>query len=454
MKTRHFLWVVLLVLNAGAEDRLQALRDEVTALESQRDLRRQDVQLRSSQTETALLEQAAVLIDVHAEIATAKDELAQARADVIIAQTELRAQRARTSQILTEAQNLAGQLSVQLAEIPGKSAAHRRVDAAVGSQIDITEATALLSLAHDLHQQAQLTTATSTTITDASGEAITVDLIAVSFAKFAYAGPDSVGVGIKSPADASGMRWQEQLSPANGGAIRSAAAALAAGRPAVVPMDITGTMRLETWDASQTLEEQIRAGGPLMIPLFAIAIVAALFMAERIVVFSVESGRPGRVDQALAACEVCNLDQAKSLLESTRGVASRLILAALHEQPAGQAAMEEAIEVRLLQETPRLRRRLGGIAVLAAIAPLLGLLGTVTGIIQTFAVIQSTGGTDVGLMAGGIAQALVTTATGLIIAIPTLICHRMLVGLLDRLVSAAECKAAIALTLLSREEKG
>ena len=118
MKTRHFLWVVLLVLNAGAEDRLQALRDEVTALESQRDLRRQDVQLRSAQTETALLEQAAVLIDVHAEIATAKDELAQARADVIIAQTELRAQRARTSQILTEAQNLAGQLSVQLAEIP------------------------------------------------------------------------------------------------------------------------------------------------------------------------------------------------------------------------------------------------------------------------------------------------------------------------------------------------
>ena len=127
------------------------------------------------------------------------------------------------------------------------------------------------------------------------------------------------------------------------------------------------------------------------------------------------------------------------------------MLAALRARTLGQAGMEDSIETRMLEETPRLRKRLSGIAVLAAVAPLLGLLGTVTGIIQTFGVIESTGRTDPSLMAAGISQALVTTAAGLVVAIPILLLHRAMVGLMDGLVAEAEAKTAILLNALTRE---
>ena len=73
-------------------------------------------------------------------------------------------------------------------------------------------------------------------------------------------------------------------------------------------------------------------------------------------------------------------------------------------------------------------------------------------IIETFAVIKGSGTTDAGLMAGGISQALVTTAAGLVIAIPILLFHRVLSGAMDRIISDAEFQAANALTILAKKE--
>jgi biopolymer transport protein ExbB len=94
---------------------------------------------------------------------------------------------------------------------------------------------------------------------------------------------------------------------------------------------------------------------------------------------------------------------------------------------------------------------MGGIAILAAVAPLLGLLGTVTGIIETFGVIRAFGNANPSLMAGGISEALVTTAAGLIIAVPILLLHGLLSGRVDRIVGNAEKHAANLLAVLAHD---
>ena len=85
--------------------------------------------------------------------------------------------------------------------------------------------------------------------------------------------------------------------------------------------------------------------------------------------------------------------------------------------------LELKLDEAILKETPKLEKRQGFIKILAAVAPLLGLLGTVTGMIETFQMITLFGTGDPKLMAGGISQALVTTMLGLFVAIPLVLLH-------------------------------
>jgi biopolymer transport protein ExbB len=116
------------------------------------------------------------------------------------------------------------------------------------------------------------------------------------------------------------------------------------------------------------------------------------------------------------------------------------ILGVYHDNPNDQIdSLEVKLQEAVLQEVPRLDRGLGAIKLLAAVAPLLGLLGTVVGMINTFQTITLVGSTDPKLMAGGISQALVTTVLGLVVTVPLLFSHsfvssrvRMLVVLLSQ----------------------
>src|SRR5690606_36340140 len=144
----------------------------------------------------------------------------------------------------------------------------------------------------------------------------------------------------------------------------------------------------------------------------------------------------------VTAARAGNFDQALSLAMQKRGAVGRVLAACLGRRQLGQRAMEDAIQEQLLQELPRLQRFMGSLATLAGIAPLLGLLGTVTGIIQTFSVIRSFGNANPALMAGGISEALITTARGLMIAVPVVICHSILRGRSDRILADAERNGA------------
>jgi biopolymer transport protein ExbB len=88
--------------------------------------------------------------------------------------------------------------------------------------------------------------------------------------------------------------------------------------------------------------------------------------------------------------------------------------------------VKEAVEDRGGREAVILEKRVGILATIANLTPLLGLLGTVSGMIKTFNVISIQGVGDPAALAGGIAEALITTATGLCVAIPTLVCHRII----------------------------
>ena len=119
------------------------------------------------------------------------------------------------------------------------------------------------------------------------------------------------------------------------------------------------------------------------------------------------------------------------------------ILAVYHEnRDIDTETLELKLDEAILREAPKLEKWQGGIKVLAAVAPLLGLLGTVTGMIATFQAITLFGTGDPKLMAGGISEALVTTRLGLIVAIPLVLLHSVVAGRSRGLIEILEEQTA------------
>ena len=115
--------------------------------------------------------------------------------------------------------------------------------------------------------------------------------------------------------------------------------------------------------------------------------------------------------------------------------------------------LELKMDESILKDSTRLQRGLSSLKILAAVAPLLGLLGTVTGLIETFQSITLFGAGDPGLMAGGISQALVTTVLGLTAAIPLILLHSVLANHARRLVSLLEEQSAGIIALHAEQSE-
>jgi biopolymer transport protein ExbB len=119
----------------------------------------------------------------------------------------------------------------------------------------------------------------------------------------------------------------------------------------------------------------------------------------------------------------------------------RILAAGLVNRNHSKDVMKEAIEEVGRQVVHELERYLNTLGTIASISPLLGLLGTVIGMIKVFSVIVTAGVGDPGVLAGGISEALITTAAGLSVAIPSLMFHRYFSGLIDQLVIGMEEQA-------------
>src|SRR5580693_10254463 len=188
--------------------------------------------------------------------------------------------------------------------------------------------------------------------------------------------------------------------------------------------------------------EIVRAGGPLMWPIFLCSIVAAAIILERL--WTLQDRRvlprelPQRVWQLIEANQVT--DKVIAGLEQNSPL-GRLLATGLANRHRPREILMERLEDTGRHVVHELERFLNTLGTIAGISPLLGLLGTVTVIIRAFNAIEAGGMGDPRALSGGIAEALVATAAGLCVAIPSLIAYRYLRGRVERIVVEMEKNA-------------
>ena len=200
--------------------------------------------------------------------------------------------------------------------------------------------------------------------------------------------------------------------------------------------------------------DMIQKGGPVMYLIIILSIIAFGIVIERIYNFN-----RARIDSQKFMDEIIKHLKRNKIIESiemcnqTPGPIAHIIKAGILKHDRSKPEIREAIDEAANLEIPRLERHLPIIATIAHIAPLLGLLGTVSGMIKAFQIIQQKALTmtpvNPGDLSGGIWEALLATLAGLAVAIPTYVAYNYLVNQVDSLVYDMERSATDLVNLLS-----
>ena len=177
-------------------------------------------------------------------------------------------------------------------------------------------------------------------------------------------------------------------------------------------LDPTGGSILSLLVQAPSQRERVDQGGPVGYVILAIGAIGLLIAIERFIALFLIGGRVNR--------------QLKSDTATNDNPLGRVLLVKDENKDADIDTLELKLSERILKEVPQLTTRLTMIKIISVVAPLIGLLGTVTGMINTFQAITLFGTGDPKLMAGGISQALVTTVLGLVVAIPMVFISTML----------------------------
>jgi biopolymer transport protein ExbB len=181
--------------------------------------------------------------------------------------------------------------------------------------------------------------------------------------------------------------------------------------------------------------EIVKAGGPVMVPIILASIVAAAIFLERLWTLQRRRVLPAELTEKVWKWVEQRQIQDKHILALQQNSPLGKILAAgLANRHRDRSIIKEAIEDTGRHVVHELERFIGTLGTIASISPLLGLLGTVVGMIRTFNAIQTEGVGDPAALGGGIAEALITTAAGLTVAIPALLGYKYLRGRVDTLV--------------------
>lgn len=200
--------------------------------------------------------------------------------------------------------------------------------------------------------------------------------------------------------------------------------------------------------------ELVKSGGWLMLPILLSSVIAMAIIFERLWTL-----RPARIAPRNTLSQVWkwiknnDLDSKKVNGLRDSSPLGEILAAGISNARYGRDIMKESIEEQAGRVIHELERYLNTLGTIAAIAPLLGLLGTVIGMIDVFTVIMLEGTGNAGVLAGGISKALITTAAGLTVAIPTLIFHRYFTRRVDELVVAMEQEATKLVEVLQGERK-
>ncbi len=219
-------------------------------------------------------------------------------------------------------------------------------------------------------------------------------------------------------------------------------------------LDLSHGAVFQQFASEKPFIERLRSGGVLVWPILLVGFVALCLVVERLFFLGrIRSNTDAIMEKVTEMGSGCSWQECRRFCEKRPHIpVCRVMLSALQHLGTSRDVIEDALQEALLKELPQLERFVPTLSVLAAIAPLLGLLGTVTGMISTFQVITLFGTGDPRMMSGGISEALVTTQLGLAVAIPIMFMHHILERRVDAIIGDMEEKGtAFAVTLAANE---
>jgi len=180
-------------------------------------------------------------------------------------------------------------------------------------------------------------------------------------------------------------------------------------------------------------------GGPAMYPLLGLSIIAVVIMVERTVaILRARTDTESFLARVTAALEAQRYEEALEAARSGAGAMSRILASGLEKVRKGRSEVERAIESRGNIEVGKLERGFSLLSACGKSAPLIGFYGTVSGMINAFEAMGQAGAGDPARVAIGISEALITTAAGLVVAIPIAFAQTLFVGKINRFVTDME----------------
>lgn len=200
--------------------------------------------------------------------------------------------------------------------------------------------------------------------------------------------------------------------------------------------------------------EIIVSGGWLMLPIIACSIVTIAITIERFWALNPSKiAPPNLLGQVWNWIQTNQMDSEKLKELRRSSPLGRILAAGLSNSRHGRDVMKDSIEETASQVIHEMERFLNALGTIASVSPLLGLLGTVFGMIEVFNQIVLQGAGNPGALAGGISVALITTAAGLCVAIPAMLAHRFFLRRLDTLVVTMEQEAVKLVDALHNERR-
>ncbi len=221
------------------------------------------------------------------------------------------------------------------------------------------------------------------------------------------------------------------------------------GESEIVPVDITGGTAFKAIEQKQGLREWIEDGGVLLYPILLAGLVGVVITLLKTIHLLGQRKLTTKHRERVFRLIEKNGDAETFLGKIRFCPAAQVLLACVSFKDKGLDAIDSSVEESITSEQLKLERFLSAIGVLASICPLLGLLGTVTGMIGTFQAITIYGTGDPRMMSTGISEALVTTQAGLAVAIPLLLAHHFLKRRVAVLVADMERAGSGITALLS-----